>query len=390
MDAVDAAAVVAILHERGHLPVRAQAMSGSSQTVREPGARGSMATLVSGRGVHLDLLAGELARLTKAGITVERSLEILVESAQDRKLSALCAKILTGIRSGASLSDTLDLIGPPFDALFVSLVRAGEAGATLPSVLAQLADYLEQMRELRSSLVSALIYPAILVSVSALSIILLLVYVVPQFRELFSGADAALPASTEIVFAVADALAAYWWAGLGAGALGAALATILLRVPAVRVALDRILLTVPVIGPLVTDAEVSRLCRTLGTLLGNGVPVLPALAIVETVCRNTAMAGVVRNLSAALEGGSAIGPALRQQPVFPSLVAHMVTIGEESGRLHEMLHDVARLKEAQVRRGLRTALALLEPALILIMGVIVGAIIISILVAILAINRLPL
>ena len=384
MDAVDEAAVVAILHERGHLPVRTQAVAGSPQDVRRP-----LAT-PSEPGVHVDLFARELARLTGAGVTIERSLEILVESARDRRLAALCETILTGIRTGTSLSDTLERIGPPFDAMFVSLVRAGEAGAALPSVLEQLADYLEQVRELRASLSVALIYPIILISVSALSIILLLVYVVPHFRELFSGADAALPASTEIVFFVADALTAYWWVGLGICALGVILVIGGLRVPAARRALDRALLSVPVIGPLVTGAEVSRLCRTLGALLGNGVPVLPALAIVETVCRNAAMAGVVRNLSAALEDGAAIGPTLRQHPVFPSLVAHMVTIGEETGRLHVMLHDVAKFQEAQVRRGLRAALALLEPLLILVMGVIVGTIIISILVAVLAINRLPL
>ena len=387
MEATDESAVMAVLEARGYLPVRAVAVAHSARRTR-----GRRAKTARGRASAGDapVLARDLAQLTKAGVAVERALEILIDSAATPRQAALYTQVLAGIRAGSPLSETLERLGAPFDALFASLVKAGEAGGALPAVLAQLAEHLERLRELRARLRAALTYPAILLAVSALSVAFLLVYVVPQFRALLDGSEAALPLATRTVFAAADAVARSWREGVAVGVVLAGVAWLALRSERVRRAVDRQILKAPLIGPIVTATETARLCRSLGTLLANGVAILPSLAIVEGVCRNRAMAGVVGVLSEALRGGAPLGATLRRHREVPLQVAQMITVGEEGGRLPTMLLEVAKLQEESVRSRIHTLLALLEPLLILTMGVIVGAIIISILVAVLAVNRLAL
>lgn len=381
MEAADEASVVARLQQRGHLPVRAEPAAGKSRQSR----RGFSFTRSA---VRLDIVTRELSRLMSAGIPLEGAMQILVEIAENKDTARLLSQILNAIRSGSSFADALGEAGPPFDRLFVGMVRAGEAGGTLPEVLQQLSDYMARMRELRASVTAALIYPCILLAVSVTSLIVLLTYVVPQFEDLFSGSEVALPASTQMVFALAHWLSDDWWIVLLAVLVALLILQRLRAWPRTRLRIDRMLLALPVLGTLLAQIEVARLCRTLGTLIGNGVPVLNALTIVEEVLANMAIRNVVREASNSLKSGSGLAAPLAAGHCIPSLAVHMIRVGEETGRLDTMLNDVATLYDEEIRQRLRRLLALLEPILILGLGALVGAIIVSILAAILSLNQL--
>ncbi len=381
MEAVDESYVLARLQELGHLPVRARPITERSKSRRLLGRRGH-------RHVRLDIFTRELARLTAAGVPIERALEILIDIADNAQTAGLTHEVLTAIRSGRSLADAMAQAGPPFDALYVGMVRAGEAGGSLPHVLAQLSGYMARMRELRASVTTALTYPTMLLAVSVGSLFLLLAYVVPQFEEVFAGSEVALPRSTQIVFAVAHWLADFWWLPLIAILALMLMFGRLYAMPPSRIWIDRLLLATPMLGSLIVRMEVARMNRTLGALIRSGVPLLNALSIVEGVLTNTVMQEAVRDASTGLKSGSGLAPPLKAGGVFPPLAVHMIRVGEETGRLDVMLNDVADVYDDEVRQQLRRMLALLEPILILGLGVLVGAIIVSVLAGILGLNQL--
>lgn len=381
MEGTDESQVLTRLQEHGHYPVRARRLSG----------RGSRASLLDRRrrhAVRLDIVTRELARLSAAGVPLERGLEILIDIADNRETARLLGGVLSALRSGQSLADALQQVGPPFDSLYIGMVQAGEAGGTLPQVLAQLSDYLTRIRELKANVTAAMIYPAILLLVSLASLILLLTYVVPQFEDLFSGAQTALPWSTQIVFALAHWLAEAWWLPLFVLLGSLLLLQWLYQMPRSRRWLDRLVLSLPIVGGLVTRLQTARMCRTLGALLRGGVPLLNALTIAENVLTNAVMQQALHAAPSSLKSGSRLAATLRDSQVFPALAVHMIQVGEETGSLDTMLDDIAELYDEEVRQQLRRLLALLEPILILGLGALVGAIIVSILAAILGLNQL--
>ena len=388
MEAASEAAVIARLQGLGHLPVTAEPVDVVSDARQRPKRRALFSKSVSGK--QLGIVTRELARLINAGVPLERSLEILIGVAGSEATEQLLNRILNEIRGGATLADAIEAQGPPFSRLYVNMIRAGEAGGALGVVLARLADYMARSQELRANVVSALIYPVALLAVSLLSLVTLMTLVVPRFQHLFDESGAALPVMTEVVVAVASWLQSYWWGLVVVLLAGFVLIPRLLRRPGPKLVWDRFVLAVPKVGDLVRKIEVSRFARTLGTLLTNGVPLLAALAIVKETLGNSVMAKSVGDTADSLKAGQGLASPLFEAGVFPNLAVHMVKVGEETGQLDVMLTDIADIYDEEVRNSLKNLLALLEPILILTLGVLMGGIVISILLAILSVNQLAL
>jgi general secretion pathway protein F len=268
------------------------------------------------------------------------------------------------------------------------MVRAGEASGALDQVLDRLADYLERVAELRQTVTSALVYPSILLFVSGLSVILLLVFVVPQFTVLFQDMGAALPLSTQIVVGAGDLFRNYWWAMLVVLAVIAVVLERWLQDEEVRNRVDHRVLGLPLVGDLVWKMETARLCHTLAALLKNGLPLLSALNLAKEVVANRKISGLLDEAADDLKHGRGLAAPLARLQALPDLALQMIRVGEESGALDGMLDKVAGIYERETRSSVQSMLTLLEPVLIIGLGVVVAGIIISILMAILGANEL--
>lgn len=328
----------------------------------------------------------QLATLLGAGQPLDRALQILLDLPESEKARSLLERVRDVVRGGATLSDALEAERETFSRLYVNMVRAGEAGGSLEDTLRRLADYLERSRQLKSSVINALIYPAFLVSMVIVSLFVLLVVVVPQFEQMFADMDAELPLLTRIVVGVGSTLQGYWWLMLGAAVFGIAWLRKRLADPVARLAIDERLLGMRVVGDLVRKLETARLSRTLGTLLKNGVPLLGALTIARNVMNNAALAESVGKAAEEVKTGSGLGFALAQSKRFPKLALQMVSVGEESGELDTMLLKVADTFDVEVRNSLERLLAALVPMTTVVMTVVVAIIMMAIILPILSLT----
>jgi general secretion pathway protein F len=315
----------------------------------------------------------------------------MAELSENRRLSRMVEDVAQGVRTGSSLADSLARHQPrPFSRLYVNTVRAGEKGGMLEVALRRLGEHLEAMREIREAVTSALIYPALLTAVGIGAVVFLLTFVLPRFAVVFADLGQALPLPTRILLGVSHALATYWWVvALAVLALVLA-AQLITRSEAGRVAVDRLLLRLPVAGPLLVKVEMGRLTRTLGTLLGSGVPLLSALAVAREITGNQIIGQALQTVQEGVKRGEGLARPMGETGRFPPLTVHMVRVGEETGRLEEMLGRVAHTYEGEIRIAVRRLVALLEPVIILVLGVVVLGIVLAILMAILSINEVPL
>lgn len=381
LEAVDENEAVARLQEKGLIPVRVR--SAGSGGVTLPGTGGKRV-----KATHVRVFTQELSVLLKAGLPLDRALQILSELADEPHVQRMVVQILDDVRGGGSLSDALEAQGRTFSRFYVNMVRAGELSGSLDAVLARLTDYLERMRELRETVVSALIYPAILLTVSVLSVVVLLTFVVPRFTVLFEDAGRALPMSTQIVVGAGEALQSWWWAIAAAIVLVVVVFRRWLASGGNRERWDGFVLRLPLVGDLVRKVEAARFCRTLSTLLSNGVPLLSGMGIVREITGNRAMARDVGVAAEALKEGRGIAGPLLEAGQFPRLGVQMIRVGEETGQLDYTLAQVAELYDEEVKVAVKRMLSLMEPALIIGLGLIIAFIIIAILTAILSVNEL--
>lgn len=383
-EAADEGALVAVLQAEGLIPIWVK--PASARTFALSGFRSGRS-----RFGHNDiaLFTRELLTLLQAGLPLDRALSVLLElTAKEPKLNGLIDRILKLVKGGAQLSDALDAQGGVFSRFYVNLVRAGEAGGALDVVLERLSEYLERTKELRDTVVTALIYPVILLVMATASLMVLLMFVVPQFTELFESAGKELPIPTQIVIGLADGLRNYWWLML----LVVAAVVLFLRAqladPRYRPRWHRRLLWSPLVGDLVRKIETSSFSRTLATLLQNGVPLLTSLAIVKETLNNIAAAERVEIAVVSVKEGSGLAAPMAEIGWLPTLAVQMIKLGEESGHLPDMLERVANTYDKEVRTAVQRLLALLEPLLIVGLGVVIAGIISSILMAILSVNDL--
>jgi len=391
MEAPARSGVIERLRDMGYTPIRAfEAGAGDASaplTERRP-AGGLLR-----RGVGPDevgVVTQELSTLLGSGLPLDRSLEILVGLAENPQVAELLSKVRNEVRGGASLSKALDAQGAVFSRFYVNMVRAGEAGGALADVLARLSEFMQRSKELRETVKSALIYPAILVSVAVVSVVILLGVVVPQFEPIFAQSGKALPWITALVLGAGALMRGYWWAlVLGAVALVLVVSR-RLRAPETKLAWDRVVLGLPVVGDLAAKVEMARLARTLGTLLRNGVSLVNALPIARETMGNTYLAAGLAEVGRELKTGRGFARPLMEARRFPAFAVHMIQVGEETGRLDRMLIEVADVYDREVARAVKRALALLEPAMILFLTLVVGGVILSILAAMLSVYDIPL
>ncbi len=389
MDAASQKGVIERLRDMGYTPLRAVEAGGAE--VSAVARRGSSPGLFA-RGVSQDevgVVTREIATLLKAGLPLDRSLEILVGLAENARVGEMLRKVRNEVRGGAALSKALDAQAGVFSRFYVNMVRAGEAGGALADVLGRLAEFMERSKELRESVKSALIYPTILLLVAMASVIILLAVVVPQFEPIFEQSGKALPWVTEMVLGAGAFMRAYWWAIVLGGVAIVFVVSRSLRSTEAKLRWDRQVLRLPVAGDLAAKVETARLARTLGTLLRNGVSLVNALSIARDTMENTWMAAGLAEVGRELKTGRGFAKPMMETRRFPAFAVHMVQVGEETGRLDQMLLDVADVYDKEVARAVKRALALLEPAMILFLTGLVGAVILSILAAMLSIYDLP-
>lgn len=384
IEADQESAVVERLQKRGLIPIRIETTARAGSALLAPSLPGRRAIGDN----QVAEFSRDAATLLRAGLPLDRTLEILIGLARSSRLRALLTRIRDDVRGGTALSVALEAHPDVFSRFYVGMIRAGEAGGTLGKTLARISELMERAKELRETISSALIYPAILVAASVTSVMLLMFFVVPQFSELFAQSGATLPLATRIVIGAGNALRDYGWAALLALLLGYRLFRWKLGFPATKFAWDQRMLRLPLLGDLIAKLETARFARTLGILLGNGVPLLEGLRIVGDTVGNSAIASGLAAAGEQLKAGKGLSSPLSAQGIFPPLAVHMIGIGEETGSLEEMLGRIADVYDREVAAAVKRMLAFLEPVLILGLGLLIGGIIISILLAVLELNSL--
>ncbi|MCU7917750.1 MAG: type II secretion system F family protein [Candidatus Thiodiazotropha sp. (ex Epidulcina cf. delphinae)] len=332
--------------------------------------------------------AKELATLLKAGLPLEGALSLMARLSSDEAVSEVIDSLNESIKGGASFSRALEKHRDLFPRLFVSMIKAGEAGGMLSEALERITEYMERAQELKESVRSALIYPTILLLVAAISVMVLLVFVVPQFSQMFQDMGRELPLPTQVVLAAGDFLKQYWWLLLAGLFLAIALFRVWLERADNQYRWDRWLLTLPLAGELLLKVETARLSRTLSSLLHNGLTLLSAVTLSQEVLNNRYIARGVEQAAQKLKQGKGLSAPLIEQKVLPELAIRMLQVGEESGDIGTMLADVADVYDREVRETVQRLLTLVEPVLIVGLGLIIAGIIISILLAMLSVNDL--
>jgi general secretion pathway protein F len=384
MEATDARAVIDRLRKEAYFPIKVAAQ----------GDRAALFSLGGGSRVRQrDLLAltQMLATLFEAGLPLDRALSILEELAPSPRVKTIVADLLHSVRGGSSLSEALAKHHPrPFSRLYINMVRAGEKGGVLEVSLRRLAEFLEARAAFNEAVVSALAYPLVITTVGAAAIIFLMTFVIPRFATIFNDLGQAIPLPTQILMSVSAALQSYWWVGATLAMAGVLAWRIWTGTPHGRASWDQVVLRLPIAGPLALKVETARFARTLGTMLQSGVPVLGAMAVVGDMMSNQAVGRAVARVAEGVKRGGTIAAGMQEHTAFPALAVHMVRVGEETGRLEEMLLKVADTFETDVRSELKRVLGLLEPAIILCMGVLVAFIVVAMLLAIFSINDVPL
>jgi len=330
----------------------------------------------------------QLGGLLSAGVPVDRALMILSRMSEKAAVRGILAQVLRDIQGGQSLSQALGR-HPIFPKLYVNMIRAGEAGGILDSIVQKLASFLEASQNFREEVRTALIYPVFLVVVGGLAVAVMMIYVVPKFAAIFLDLGQALPLSTQLLIGASGLFQRFWWMGLAALAALAVLSRMYVRTDEGRLLVDTYKLKIPMVRQLHVRIAVARFCRTLGTLLTSGVPILQAIRISRDVIGNEVMSRSLEAVEDGVSRGKGISGPFRENPYFPPLVAHMVAVGEETGRLEETLLSVAGRYEEESRRALKRLLGVLEPAIILLMAVVVGFIVISMLFTIFSIYEIP-
>jgi len=385
-EAPDRTSIVEKLQRQGNVVLRAELAGG----------RGRLAELfqfdIAGRqrldAARLSEFTRELAIMLEAGQDLDRALRFVVENAGNTRARNILGAVRDRVRGGSSLASALGSEPRSFSRFYVGLVRAGEAGGTLPATLDRLAVLLEREQSLNANLRSALVYPTLLIIAAVISIFFLLDYVLPQFEPIFQQAGAQLPAPTRMLMGAGHlAGAAGPWA-LVVLAIAALLARRALALPVFRLKVDRWLLRVPIVGGLLRETVAARLTRTLGGLLQNGVALIPALAIAKDAVGNLAATEAVESVALAAKGGIGLSGPLGATGVFPPRTIHLLRLGEEAARLPEMALKAADIHDEQARLMVQRLVALAVPCITIVMGLAVAGIVGALVTAMLSLNDL--
>ncbi|MBX3725773.1 MAG: type II secretion system F family protein [Xanthomonadales bacterium] len=381
MDAGSADEVILKVQEAGNIPLSAE----EADAAMAGGLFGGLMRKSAMNAKQVTAFTDQLATLMGAGQPLDRALQILLDMPESEKARAMIGRVRDQVREGSTLSDALEAQHGSFSRLYVNMVRAGEIGGTLERTLRRLAEYMDRSQKLKATVISALIYPAILVVAVLATIVLLLMFVVPQFVPMFEDLGTDLPLITRMVLAFGNLLTGWWWLLLGGFVVLAAWFRRQLAQADTRRAWDERFLRMGLFGTLMLRLDTARLARTLGTLLQSGVPLLAALSIARNVLSNSVLAEAVDEAAGLVKTGDGLAYALGQQKRFPKLALQMVAVGEESGELDTMLLKVADAFDNETKATIDRLLAALTPVLTLVMALVVGLIMMALLMPIMTI-----
>lgn len=387
--AASVADVVLHLRKNRLSPVKVQEAVGVS----------SAAALAAGQGVRklhtgpikaLDIhtMTTELAIMMRAGLSLDNALKVLLEMSHKQAMQAMLQAVLDGVKGGMPLSQALQQHQQHFGEFYINMVRSGEASGQMAAVLGRLSEHLERQRALRDSAISATIYPAILLGVAVLSLVAMLGFVVPQFEQLFTDMGDALPLPTQWVMTLGHAFRSYGLYILALCALGFWLLRRWLSSPQGRKKWQNWLLRLPLVGAVLHKYQITLYSRSLGTLLDNGVGLMVALRIASDTVDNDVIRTPLEQMAPLVKQGQRLAHAAAQSGQFEPLALNLVRVGEETGRLGDMMLQLSDILNREVETSIKRLLTMLEPALILVLGILIAAIIVAILMGILSVNDL--
>lgn len=323
------------------------------------------------------ILTRQFSTMINAGLPLVQAMTILAEQSQNKTLAEVMRKVVFDVESGNTVADALSKHPQAFSNLYVNMVAAGEAGGILDTILMRLATFMEKNDALIRKVKGAMIYPGVIMSVAGIAITILLVFVIPVFENLFTSAGLALPLPTRIVMALSKFLKGYWWAVLGVVGGGVFMLRRYHATSNGRLQIDRLLLKVPVLGDVLRKSAVSRFTRTLGTLVSSGVSILDGLEITARTAGNRVVHDAIMESRASIAGGDTIAQPLKKSGVFPPMVISMISVGEQTGGLDEMLSKIADFYDEEVDAAVSNLLSLLEPVMIVFLGIVVGGMVVS-------------
>lgn len=389
VDGNSQAEVISKLRAKGYqvISVSAEAADGNQQKEKPPSTAAPVPAPVAkhgrklyiGRISHKELtrFTHQFAVLLDAGLTVARALKILRDQQKPGLLKDCLTDVVEDVEGGSKLSESFQKHPKVFDKLYVHMVYAGEKAGILDEVLQRLAEYLEKIEAIKRKVIGAMIYPAVVMTVAVLVVLGIMTFIVPKFQDVFKSANVELPTPTMFLMGVSNFIKAFWWLILGSPLIMWMLFKIWGRTKGGRMAIDRLKMKMPVLGPIFQKSATARFCRTFGTLLKSGVNVLEALDICKNAAGNEVLAVAVQEVRDNVKEGETIARPLQKSGVFDDVVINMIEVGEETGELQEMLLKVAEIYDAEVDAAVTAMVSLIEPALILGLGGIVGFIVIS-------------
>nr|WP_323745901.1 type II secretion system F family protein [Diaphorobacter caeni] len=395
MNAASAAQVLKRLRDQGLTPLdvresglaggggKAGALPGGPKAFRKQGnpkAKVNAADVLS--------ITSELAIMLKAGLALDNALRVLIDMSYKPMVTSLLVDILDKVKSGTPLSKALSGHPHLFSDFYVNMIRSGEISGQMASVMARLVEHMERIRSLRESVISAAIYPAILLGVAVLSLVAMLGFVVPQFEKLFNDMGDALPMPTRVVMNIGKVFQHYGWFIVIVGALVVWMLLKWLKTPGGRQWWQGVVLRMPLVGGLSKKYEMTLFSRSLGTLLGNGVPLLTALHISTQTVTNLLLRKPLETMGPKVKEGGKVADAAIGTGVFEPLAINLLRVGEETGRIGPMTLELANILNREVEVGIKRTLTLVEPVLILVLGILIASIIVSILMGILSVNDL--
>jgi type IV pilus assembly protein PilC len=319
----------------------------------------------------------QFATMINAGLPLVQSLNILAQQTENKTLREVTKAVVYDVESGNTLADAFSKHPKAFSALYVNMVAAGEAGGILDTILLRLSTFLEKNDALVRKVKGAMVYPGVIITVALGAIAILLIFVIPTFQNMFASANLELPLPTRVVIGMSNFLIGYWWAMLAA--IGATIFAFrqYYATTAGRKQIDGLILKAPVLGDVVRKSAVSRFTRTLGTLVSSGVSILEGLEITAKTAGNAVIHDAVMESRQSIAGGETIAAPLEKSAVFPPMVISMIAVGEQTGGLDEMLSKIADFYDEEVDVAVSALLSLMEPAMIVVLGVIVGGMVIA-------------
>ncbi len=348
-------------------------------SVREK-PRGIELKLPARKGMGLKELAvftRQFATMVNAGLPLVQCLEILAAQAERASARAIITDVMHDVEGGSTLAEALAKRRAAFDVLYTNMVDAGEAGGVLDQILLRLASYIEKAEALRRKVRSAMTYPAVVCIVAIGTTVFMLIFIIPTFAKVFSDYGGTLPLPTRVVMFMSAVFQKFWWAMAGAAALMGLAVRQYYRTERGRRVIDRMLLRVPVFGSLMLKVSLARLTRTLGTLISSGVPILTGLEITARTAGNKIIEDAVMATRGSIREGETIAAPLRSSSVFPPMVVQMISVGEETGQLDNMLEKIATFYDDEVNTTVETLTSVIEPIMIVLMGTLVGGMIIA-------------